>query len=146
MFDPKQLLESKIEGANATKIPAKLPGEYVFSVKSVKTDGGTIGKGERTGQPWGSLVLMLDIIDGPELGSFRHSIMLDLTPYGTLAQDPESNVRLGRLREAVGLNQPGKTFEFTQLVGTTFRGRVEHVIDRTDPENVLAEIKKVSAV
>ena len=46
----------------------------------------------------------------------RQDIWLDVTD-GALSFGPNLNVGLGRLREAVGLNKPGKPFSFKMIEG-----------------------------
>jgi hypothetical protein len=67
--------------------------------------------------------------------------MLDLTPGGGLDLGKGKNVGLGRLREAVRLNDSSKPFSFAQLPGQAARVTVSH---RIDGEDTYSEIKKVA--
>ena len=51
------------------------------------------------------------------------------------------NVALGRLREALGQNTPGKPWSFGMLVGQVAKVAVKHRI--TDAGDTFAEVKRV---
>ena len=72
----------------------------------------------------------------------RQGIMLDITPAGGLDFGKGKNVSLGRLREAVDLNQPGVPFSFAMLKGRIAKIQVEHRID--DQSIPRAEVKAVA--
>jgi hypothetical protein len=77
---------------------------------------------------------------GREKVTCRQGIMLDLTDSGQLDMSKGRNIALGKLREALDLNTPGKPFSFSMIQGRMAKGWVQH---RVDGENIYAEIKRV---
>jgi hypothetical protein len=71
----------------------------------------------------------------------RQSLMLDLNDSGGLDTGKGKNVGLGRLREAVGLNVPGKPFSFRMLAGQIAKVKVEH---RVEGDQIFADVKGVA--
>ena len=78
--------------------------------------------------------------------TIRQSIFLELGADGKLDSGKGKNVNLGRLREAVGLNQPGQAFSFASLIGQACIIAVKHTPDKNDPEIIYANVKKVAAL
>ena len=76
--------------------------------------------------------------------TIRQSIFLDLGDDNKLDTGKGKNVNLGRLREAVGLNQPGQAFSFGALVGQACVVAVKHTPDKKDPEITYANVNKVA--
>jgi hypothetical protein len=72
--------------------------------------------------------------------------MLDLDPNGGLDMAEGKNVGLGRLREALGLNDPTESFSFNMLPGRMAKVRVGHREDSRDPEIKYAEVQAVVAL
>jgi hypothetical protein len=67
--------------------------------------------------------------------------MLDLNESGTgMDTGKGKNVTLGRLREALGLNQPGTPFSFRQLIG---RAAKISVTQRVDGDQIYNDVKGV---
>ena len=72
--------------------------------------------------------------------SVRQSMFLDLTSEGKLSTSDGKNVKLGRLREACGLNGDG--FKLTDLEGHIVTIRV---VQKPDNDNVMrAEVQDVT--
>ena len=67
--------------------------------------------------------------------------MLDLAATGGLDMSEGKNVALGRLREALGLNDPSQSFSFHQLPGLMGRVNVTH---RVVGEDTFADVKAVT--
>jgi hypothetical protein len=65
-------------------------------------------------------------------------VMLDLTDSGQLDMAKGRNVRLGRLREALDLNAPGRPFSFAMIQGRMAKVKVGH---RVDGEDIYAEVR-----
>lgn len=143
-FDPSQLLNITVEGANDTRLIPVPEGEYAAIIEDVQMRSGV---SQKTQEPWARLDLKCSIEDSQlqaTIGrkpSVRGGVMLDLTDQGTLDLGRGRNIGLGRLREACGLNQPGQSFSFTQLVGQYVKVRVGHRADPKDPSLVYDEVK-----
>lgn len=124
-FDPEAFNNTTFNDANSTRFPVVPEGEYAAIVK--KKDWRTTEKGS----------LILDIhwaIDdqgvkdstGLAEPTARMSIFIDRTPTGGLDFSEGKNVKLGKLREALGLNQPGQPFSFNMIDGKPARVKVKH--------------------
>lgn len=119
-FDPDSFLNEQVDGALATSFEPIPEGEYpavvssgdkAFSVR--QTEKGTV-----------ILDVLWEIQDHELMESLgrnpltvRQSLFLDMTPYGTLDRGKSKNVGLGRLRAALGQNDPNKPWTFGSLKG-----------------------------
>lgn len=146
MFNPEQFLDQQFTEANDTKVIPVPVGEYTAIAGEVKC------------RQWQSKAdpsksgLTLDItweIDDPAVKELlgrdkvtvRQGIMLDLTDSGSMDMGKGRNVGLGRLREALNLNQPGQAFSFSMIPGRLAKVAVTH---RIDGENIYAEVKSLA--
>lgn len=146
MFNPEQFLDQQFTEANDTKLVPVPVGEYTAIAGEVKC------------RQWQSKAdpsksgLTLDItweIDDPAVKELlgrdkvtvRQGIMLDLTDSGSMDMGKGRNVGLGRLREALNLNQPGQAFSFSMIPGRLAKVAVTH---RVDGENIYAEVKSLA--
>lgn len=145
-FDPQQFLDMQVTEQNDTKIIPIPVGEWPAQVDDVKV------------RPWqakndsSKAGLALDVtwnIQDPgvlgivqrEKATVKQGLMLDLTEQGGLDMGKGKNVSLGRLREAVGLNTPGKPFAFSMLMGQMAKVKVEH---RVVGEDIFSDVKAVT--
>jgi hypothetical protein len=147
MFNPEAFMQAVITDANSTALTPCPPGEFPAQILEVKPASGTIGKGDRAGQPWARLDVSWEITDpsvaaitGRERTRVRQGVMLDLTASGDLDMSPNQNVRLGQLREAVGLNQAGQAFSPAMFIGRSARVVVKHEIDNRDGVTIQANV------
>jgi hypothetical protein len=75
----------------------------------------------------------------------RQTIWLDVSPDGSFDTSRGKNVGLGRLREALGVNnQPGNPFK--GLDGRMALVKVKQRSDPDNPEQKYAEVRKVAAL
>lgn len=75
--------------------------------------------------------------------SVRQTLWLDTTESGGLDFGKGKNVGLGRLREALGQNAPGKPWAPGMLVGGVAKVKVSHSIDKRDNVTINADVKAV---
>ena len=148
MFNPDQFLDMQIEGQNDTKIIPVPAGEYTAMIEEVKVRQWQ-GKADPSKSGL-TLDLQWSIDDasvkellGRDKVTVKQGIMLDLTDAGGLDMGKGRNVGLGRLREALDLNQPGRPFSFTMLTGRVARVSVSH---RIADDNIFAEVKQVARI
>jgi hypothetical protein len=130
LFDAQAFMQATFEGENDTvRIP--IPAEE-FDCIAEKVDLATWASkdGSKSGL---KLVVLWEImsdevreVTGRAKNVIRHDIMLDLTDDGRLDMSKGQNIQLGRLRAAVGLNQPGEPFSFPMIQGRTAKVRVKH--------------------
>ncbi len=71
----------------------------------------------------------------------KQGLMLDLTDAGNLDMSKGKNIGLGRLREAVGKNDPSEKFSFAMLPGLSAKISVTH---RISGEDTFSEVKGVA--
>jgi hypothetical protein len=150
MFDANNFMSAVFEEANDTKRTPCPAGEFQAMIEKVEPKTGIIGKGERQGQAWGGLNVSYSVQDpavlqllGRDKCIVTDLVMLDLTPAGGLDMGPGKNIGLGRLREAVGLNQKGQPFSPMMLNGRFVKVAIKHVPGYRDPSSMEAEVSGV---
>jgi hypothetical protein len=146
MFDTDSLLNSTFSDANATTYEPCPEGEYPAAVDTFKPRTFKNRDGEES--------VVLDIFWLPQLSAeqeqalgrkpkVKQTLFLDTTPSGGLDMGKGKNIGLGRLREALGQNQPGKPWNFGMLMGGTAVVKVQH---RMYEGNIFDEIKEVRPI
>lgn len=145
LFDPveaENLLNQNMEVMDTRRTP--LPqGETVAQIMEMKFNGGVSNK---TGKPWNRLDLKLEITDqeyvsqypgGTEAGKLTTNLglMIDME-NGQVQTGPNKNIRLGRLRDAAGVN--GKPL--SALQGQFIRITIGHKPHPTEEGVVLDEV------
>lgn len=145
-FDPNTFLDSVVTEANATKIIPCPVGEYTAVVKDVKprmwtSKNDPSKSGVALDIIWDVDDLSVKEVLGRDSVTVKQGLMLDMNSHGQLETGEGKNVGLGRLREAVGLNQPGRPFSPNMLAGQAARIKVKH---RVDGEDVYAEVERVA--
>lgn len=139
-FDPSVFLDAQQTEVNEKRdpIPTENPdasdGCYMAVIGEVTTASGTIGKGDRTGQPWASIVVPLKLQLGPQVQALglppefqlTDRVFLDLTPQGSVDNSKGKNRGQKAYRDALGLNTPGVPFAWRQIQGRTVKVKVAH--------------------
>jgi hypothetical protein len=145
MFDAQSFLDSSVTGANDTKVIPVPMGEYQGIIDKITPRQWQSKDGTQSGVALDILWLVEDqevkTFLGRETVTCKQGIMLDMTSDGKLDVTKGKNIGLGRLREAVNLNNPGQPFSFNQLPGQMARISVRH---RIDGEDTFAEVKGVA--
>lgn len=141
-FDPEEFLNTTFTEATSTR-PLPIPaGDWDATVEDIKMASGVTARGANIGKPW----LRLDVIwtiDSltvlEEMGrskvSIRQGIMLEVDETGMPDKGKGKNPKLGRLREAFGLNQPGVPFQYSMLIGRSAKIKVTQRIEGEDIYN-----------
>ena len=75
----------------------------------------------------------------------RQSIFLDITESGSLDSSKGKNVDLGRLREALGQNQPGRPWAPNMMLGQVALVNVKSRVDN-DTGRIYHDVKGVAAL
>ena len=154
-FDPQAFLDAQQTEVNEKRVP--LPTEnpddanglYTAVIGEITTDAGTIGKGDRTGQPWISMIIPLkleipkQIQDG--LGysptfQVTDRAFLDLTPQGLLDNGPGKNRPQRNYREACDMNKPGDTFAWRMLTGRVVKVKIFHEVYEGNTQERVANV------
>ncbi len=149
IFDPDSFMNMTVEESNSTSSTPCPPGEFIGIVKEIKAR-----QWKKKDDP--SVVGMaLDIlwsVDDANVKQLlerdevvvKQGVMLDVTDAGGLDMGKGKNVGLGRLREALNLNEKGQPFSFPMMVGRPAKIVVSHRPDNNDTSIVYAEVKAVA--
>lgn len=144
-FDPATFLNSTFEGANDTKVIPCPAGEYLALSEKVDVKQWSSKDGSSSGL---KVEILWDIQDeavkellGRDSVKVMQQQMLDLTDTGALDMSKGKNVGLGRIREALDLNDPTQPFSFGQFQGRMAKVIVSH---RIVGEDAYADIKKIA--
>lgn len=149
VFDAVAFENQIIDQSNETKSTPLPEGPYSALCDSVKIksvqrkDGSSAPVLEVHHQILDLKPEVKELFGDREKITVRQDIWLDVTENGTLAFGPNTNLGLGRLREATGTNN-GKSFTFKLLEGkgpykiviahrTTENGDVFNDVKRTEP-------------
>lgn len=147
-FNPEQFLDATITEANSTQMTPVPEGDYMGIVLEDPKFREIQGKKDPS-----KTYRMMDLVwtlEDPALAeklgrnqvNVRQSIMLDFTDNGGLDMGKGRNIALGRLREALGLNNPGQAFSFRQISGKQAKVHVKHRV--TDDGRVFDEVDAVA--
>lgn len=148
-FDPDSFLAQDLSGASETKYTAVPESDQKAFVGDLKME--TYKDPERGDVP--VLALTWNLLDedgklkatlGLDKPTVVDKIFIDMNPDGTIAFGPNKNVRLGRVREAVGQNDPKKKWSFNQLRGAgPVLLKIEHGYNKQTGEGPFARVAKV---
>lgn len=160
-FDPNIFLHAEQTEVNERRqlLPVENPadsnGLYTAQVGEIKTDSGTIGKGDRSGQPWVSMIVPLKIDVPPELRdslklppqlTLTDRVFLDLTADGRGVDNaPGKNRRQKEYRDALDMNKPGEAFSWDKVTGQVVKVRIVHEQNQ-DGETFREELPKFGAI
>lgn len=150
LFDSSELMNQQFE-ANATKRTPLPVGETTAQISKMEIKDGVSEKPGKPKTPWARLDCTLEITDPEYLkgvgdGNQQKAvaflgIMLDMQD-GKIATGPDKNVRLGKLREACGVNgQP-----LNALMGQFIRIQIGQKPHPTEPDEVMSEVVSYTAV
>jgi hypothetical protein len=145
-FDPDLFLNQETSESNATTFTPVPEGE--FSARIEKVEAKVVGQSARP-----VLNILWRIFDSPEATeatgmdepSVRQTVWLDVTASGGLDTGKGKNVQLGKLREALGQNVPGRAWNPGMLEGSVAMVKISHRAGQGDGE-VFADVKSVSAL
>lgn len=144
-FDAQSFLESSFSGSNSTKIVPVPVGEYQGLIEKVLPRQWQSKDGSQSGVAldifWSIEDANVKALLGRDNVICKQGLMLDLTPQGVLDMSDGKNVGLGRLREAVGKNDPSEAFSFAMLPGMMAKVSVMH---RVVGEETYSEVKAVA--
>jgi hypothetical protein len=149
LFDPIAFL-NETAPENATRRDPRPAGEVVGQVTALDFKSGEIKKGDRIGQPWHRLDAKIEVTDpgylaqrdngGGDKEVFTYGMMYDADDTGRPKVGPNTNVNIGRFREACNSN--GKPF--ASCIGQFVRISVTHKPHPDQEGVVLDEVKAVT--
>lgn len=146
-FDADTFLSQEIEGQMEVRYTPVPEGDFIavlddnFNLREVS---GQAGPTPVLDLSW--IILDDDLKEAMSMDrvTVRQSIFLDTENNGALAFGPNKNVKLGRLREALGQNAPKKAWNFHMLRGAG--PCLIHVIQRPDKNDSTIIYNDVSRV
>lgn len=143
-FDVNALTNAQVSEANDTQIIPIPEGEWTaviakYEIRAVKGKDGEVPVLEIT---WDIDSPEVQAATGRDKNSVRQSVWLDLTPSNTLDMGKGKNTSLGRLRDALKQNIPGKLWNFGLLVGQVATISVGHRV--SDDGTINANVRKVA--
>lgn len=151
-FDVDAFVNSSTEQPLPTRMMPVPVGEFLAVVSSHDKwiDIRSITEGKMAGRV--IVDIYFDILDdsvkatmGMETVRLRESFFLDMTPDGRLDWGPNKNVKLGRLREAVGQNKAGIPFGNLKGAGPV-RISVIQEPDEKDASIIYNRIKAITSI
>jgi hypothetical protein len=153
MFDPNTFLDMTVQESNSTVTTPVPIGEFIAVIEDVKAREWKKKDDPSVAGMALDVVWNIDDANVKQLlerdkVAIKQGIMLDLTPEGGLDMGKGKNVGLGRLREALDLNQAGQPFGFKMLVGRAAKVKVTHRIEQKPGEEakIYAEVGAVAKI
>lgn len=150
MFDLDMFKQSSATGEVSTKVIPCEPGEYPGIITRFEVDV-TNPKEGKAPQPFLNVYWKIDDVGqvqhtGRDPLVVRQTIWLDATADGRgLDMGVGKNIGLGRLRVALGQDDPNRPWTFDMLTGGVAKVKVVNIPDKKDPEN-LGPYDNVTAV
>ena len=142
-FNPESFMNASVTESNSTQYEQVPEGDFQAAIDTVtpRTTG--------TGKALLSVKWKVDdegvrTQTGMAEPSVFQTIWLDVTESGGLDFGRGKNVQLGKLREALGQNTPGKPWAPGMLVGGVAKVKVKHSIDKRDGVTINAEVSGVT--
>lgn len=131
-FDPQAFLDASIDTPLERRNPLPV-GDYRGVIGEVTARQWT-GKEDtsKTGIAW-DVPITIDVpaelqsaLELPPTLNVKDSIMLDLTPSGTIDASKGKNGKLRTYREALDMNKPGDVFNARKMQGQLVTVRIKH--------------------
>lgn len=142
-FDPDSFMNSSTTDANDTRYTPVPEDDYPAAID--KVEAGTAGGKPVLNVTWKITDDRIKAALGMESASVRQTIWLDITEQGGLDGGKGKNVGLGKLRDALGQNTPGKPWSPGMLMGQVAQIKVAHRSGK-EPGEVFADVKAVTAL
>lgn len=147
-FDPTSFLDATTTEANTRRPPLPAGMDFIAIIGEPKSRAWQ-GKKDPTQSGIAiDLPLEINLEAYPDVKAqlgggvtkilLTDSIMLDLTPAGTIDNSPGKNGKLRRYRESLEMNNPGEPFSFRMMQGRTLKVKVKHetyegeILDKVD--------------
>ena len=142
-FDADTFLHTTVDQANETAFQPVPEDEYEAIVNGIdirQAKDNTILE-----VTWDILNDALRTSMNRDKVTVRQSVFLDIADNGTLAMGPNTNIQLGRLRDALGQNTAAP-WSPSDLIGAGPAWiKVIHRENKNDPDNPYAGVQRVAA-
>lgn len=140
MFDTETFLQTTFTEENSTRREPVPVGEYQATCEAIKPEV------TQNGTPLLRVTWKLISFENETVNNrlIDQTIWLDTTPNGALDMSKGKNIGLGRLREAVGQNTPGKPWSPNMVIGSVATVSVSHRADKENAEIIYDQIRNVT--
>ncbi len=141
-FDPASFLDASTTDA-LTRRPPIPAGTELLGIIGEPKPRQSQGKKDPTATfTFLDLPVEIDLTQNPAIAAaigqdkvtLVYGFMVDITPSGALDTSPGKNGRLRQLREALGMNVPGQTFNPRMLQGRQARFKISNRVNEMDGE------------
>lgn len=154
-FSPDSFLDATSDQPNERRQPlpvenpASSDGLYVAVIGTIKTEAGTIEKGDNAGQPWLAMLIPLKIdvpaqlqesLKLPAQLTFTDRAFIDLTPQRTVDNAPGKNRRQRQYRDALDMNKSGDVWSWRKAEGQVVKVRIKHEMYEGQPNERIETI------
>lgn len=144
-MNQNSFLDTVVTSSNSVEYPVVPEGAYGAYISELKTRSGK----NKDGGTWSMMDVIwtltdqeaIEILENPE-PKVMQSFFLDFTPEGGLDFAEGKNVKLGRLREALGQNQDGVEWRPMDMYG---QNAIIHISHRQVGEDTFMDVKRVTA-
>lgn len=158
VFNPETFLDATTDQPNEKRalIPVHNPdtadGLYQAVIGEIKTDSGTIGKGDNIGKPWISMVVPLKLQLGSQVQALGLSpeftvtdrVFLDLNASGDGLDNSKGKNNAQRIyRDATGLNVKGEKFAWRMMASKVVKVQLVHEEYPVGSGNYLEKPKQI---
>ena len=140
MFDPESFLHTTTTESDSTRREPVPVGDYTAVIESIKPDV------TQNGAPLLRVNWRLADPRYPDVEGrlIDQTIWLDVTEAGSLDRSKGKNIGLGRLRTAVGQNNPGQSWSPAMLIGQVALVSVSHRADKNDADIQYDQVGRVA--
>lgn len=136
-IDFRALLNTSIADAMSTRAPALPEGRYEATIKDLDLDNPKLVRETKNGNFM--LILPLEVDTDLPGKNARMTLFLDIE-NNQLATGPGQNTALGRLREALGQNNPNAKWNIGHLSGGRITVDVVHRPNEESPEDPWVDV------
>lgn len=141
-FDPVSFLEQSTTEALTRRPPIQAGIELQGIIGEPKARQSAGKKDPTATFTFLDLPVEFDLTQNPQVAAavgqdkvtLTYGFLVDITPSGALDTSPGKNGRLRQLREALGMNKPGESFNPRSLQGRMARFKISHRINEVDGE------------
>lgn len=142
-FDPDLFMNQTSQEANDTRYVPVPEGEFRAAITEVKAR--SAGDKPVLEVTWSIDDDVVRRETGQDKPTCRQTVWLDLTASGGLDFGKGKNIGLGKLREALGQNTPGKPWMPGMLNGGVAMVSIKHRSGK-EPGEIFADVKGVTAL
>ena len=144
MFNPEAFMNSTINDASSSQYNVTPEGEFTGIISKIEVK--TVGADNK---PVINVTWKIDDESvrqetGLSEPTVRQTLWLDVTEQGGLDMGKGKNVALGKLRDALGQNTPGKPWMPGMLEGGVATVKIKHSIDKRDNVTIQANVAGVT--